>query len=298
MDKITAEQQAAIKKMSDVRLISKLANAGVVAEKIEKMDRLALINAWAELVATGQDKQAAEAVAVLPKTYDSEVETKKLEFERMRYEEEKRRHDLEKEEEKRRYSIERKEANERHRLEIRMRQEEIELRKQKARDHEMEASRRDEEMRRAAARENRDREKNEAVVAKVKLFGDAMRNSAFKMSNDPLGLLPFFENVECSYQELLVPDNLRVQLLRPYLSERAKVLLTRLDTDIAKDYVKVKEYLLHQFELSPRVFLAKFNTVTRQSDETMVLFSSKLKALLTYYLNSRKVDSVCFIDNC
>jgi len=83
MDKITAEQQAAIKKMSDVRLISKLANAGVAAEKIEKMDRSALINAWAELVATGQDKHAAEAVAVLPKTYDPEIETKKLEFERM-----------------------------------------------------------------------------------------------------------------------------------------------------------------------------------------------------------------------
>jgi len=33
MDKITAGQQAAIKKMSDVRLISKLANAGVAAEK-------------------------------------------------------------------------------------------------------------------------------------------------------------------------------------------------------------------------------------------------------------------------
>jgi len=157
MDKITAEQQAAIKNMSDVRLISKLANAGVAAEKIEKMDRSALINAWAELVATGQDKHAAEAVAVLPKTYDPEIETKKLEFERMKYEEEKRRYDLEKEEEKRRYSIEREEANERHRLEIRMRQEEIELRKQKARDREMEASRRDEEMRRAAARENRER---------------------------------------------------------------------------------------------------------------------------------------------
>jgi len=125
-----------------------------------------------------------------------------------------------------------------------MRQEEIELRNQKARYREMEASRRDEEMRRATARENREREKNEAVVAKVKLFGDAMRNSAFKMSNDPLELLPFFENVECLYQEMRVPDNLRVQLLRPYLSERAKVLVTRLDTDIAKDYVKVKKILV------------------------------------------------------
>ena len=36
MDKITAEQQVAIKKTSDVRLVSKLTNAGVVAGKKSK----------------------------------------------------------------------------------------------------------------------------------------------------------------------------------------------------------------------------------------------------------------------
>ena len=50
-------------------------------------------------MATGKDKHAAGAVVVLPKTYDPEIETKS-EFEMMRYEEEKRRYDLEKEEKK------------------------------------------------------------------------------------------------------------------------------------------------------------------------------------------------------
>ena len=124
-----------------------------------------MINAWAELVAPSQEKHAAEAVAVLTKTCDPVIETKKLEFEMMRYEEEKRRYDLEKEG-KRRHSIEgeekerrEEEAKERHRLEIMMRQEEIELRKQEARDREIEARRRDEKNRRAAAREERDRAK-------------------------------------------------------------------------------------------------------------------------------------------
>jgi len=70
-------------------------------------------------------------------------------------------------------------------------------------------------------------EKNDTAVAKVKLFSDAMRNTAIKLSNDPIELLPFFLNVECLYDESNVSENLRVQLLRPYLSERAKVLLTR-----------------------------------------------------------------------
>jgi len=133
-------------------------------------------------------------------------------------------------------------------------------------------------------------EKNDTAVAKVKLFSDAMRNTAIKLSNDPIELLPFFLNVECLYDESNVSENLRVQLLRPYLSERSKILLTLLDSDSAKDYGKVKEFLLHQFQLSPRVFLARFNNV-RQSDETMILFASKLKSLLHYYLNSRKVDT-------
>lgn len=61
-----------------------------------------------------------------------------------------------------------------------------------------------------------------------------MRNAAFKMSNDPTELLPFLENVERLYHDLRVPVDLRVQLLRPYLSDRVKVLITRLDADRAK----------------------------------------------------------------
>jgi len=124
-------------------------------------------------------------------------------------------------------------------------------------------------MRMDSVREKRDSEKNDAAVTKVKLFGDALQNTAIKMSNDSI---QFFLNVECLYDELNVPENFRVQLLRPYFSERTKVLLTRLDSDSAKDYGKVKEYLLHQFELSRRVFLARFKNVTRQSDAPYLVF--------------------------
>jgi hypothetical protein len=175
-------------------------------------------------------------------------------------------------------------------VELVMRQQELELRRQEADDRKKEAARREEEMRRQEKREKRERERNESVVSKVKLFGDAFRNAVFKMGSDPIEL-SFFEHVERPFVDLEIPANLQVQLLRPHLSERAKILLTRLDTDLCRDYAKVKEYLLHQFELSPRVFVAKFNSITRQTDETMILFSSRLKALLKYYLDSRKVDT-------
>jgi hypothetical protein len=132
-------------------------------------------------------------------------------------------------------------------VELVMRQQELELRRQEADDRKQEAARREEEMRRQEEREKRERERNESVVSKVKLFGDAFRNAVFKMGSDPIELLSFFEHVERLFVDLEIPANLQVQLLRPHLSERAKILLTRLDTDLCRDYAKVKEYLLHQF---------------------------------------------------
>ena len=128
-------------------------------------------------------------------------------------------------------------------------------------------------------------------AAQAKLFGDAMRSAAVKLSTDPLELLPFFENVERVFRTLEVPDYLRADLIRPYLNERAVKLLSQLDATQQSDYKSVKDYLIQQFRLSPRFFLDKFNGITRQHDETARSFISRLKTLLSYYLKSRNVRS-------
>ena len=46
---ISAEEQASIKKMSDVRLREKLGGAGVQQAKLDAMDRTALLEEWARL---------------------------------------------------------------------------------------------------------------------------------------------------------------------------------------------------------------------------------------------------------
>jgi uncharacterized membrane protein len=43
--------------------------------------------------------------------------------------------------------------------------------------------------------------------------------------------------------------------------------------------------------LSPQVYLERFNKATRANDDTYVLFCAKLKALLEYYLKSRKIET-------
>jgi len=38
---------------------------------------------------------------------------------------------------------------------------------------------------------DKEKEKSDSAISKMKLFGDAIRNSIVKMGNDPLDLIPF-----------------------------------------------------------------------------------------------------------
>jgi len=77
--------------------------------------------------------------------------------------------------------------------------------------------------------------------------------------------------------------------VRPYLNDKAKSLLMRLDATRASDYSAVKEFLLHEFALTPTFYLERFITISRQNDETFVLYCSRLKGLIDYYCKSRAV---------
>ena len=275
MEKLSDAQSEKVKKMSDVRLITKLGQAGFSTDQLEAMDRPALLNAMAQLVLSGKDGAPATAAAPVQPMYNVELEKMKLAWEKERFDREQKRLADEKAAEQKQFAEELafRQAQEQRLADEKAK--ELSLREQEIRLRDRELARRTEE--------------NERPAVRVKLFGDAMRNSAVRMGNDPLDLIPFFENVERLFNSLEVPDDLRVNLLRPYLNEKAKSLLTRLDSHRAGDYDVVKDYLLHQFELSPRVFIDKFNNVSRNSDETMVLFSARLQALLQYYLDSRHV---------
>ena len=84
MDKLSASQRTEIKKLTNLRLSAKLLDAGIEEDVVAQMDRPALLNAWAEMVAAGKDKTSgvpAETV-LSTRTYDVEVEKQRLELER------------------------------------------------------------------------------------------------------------------------------------------------------------------------------------------------------------------------
>jgi len=79
--------------------------------------------------------------------------------------------------------------------------------------------------------------------------------------------------------------------MRPYLSDKAKFLLSRVDLEKSTDYGAVKRYILQEMQLTPSVYLDKFQSVSPDSTETYHQFANKLSSLFDYYVESRKVGS-------
>jgi len=98
-----------------------------------------------------------------------------------------------------------------------------------------------------------------------------------------------------------VPSSLQSFLIRPFLNNRARAYIAKLDPDISGNYQRLKTALLREFKLSANVYLECFNTCSKSSDETYLAFASKLTGLLDYYLESRKVntfDQLCELLVC
>ena len=286
MEKSTAEQQQQIKKMSNDRLQIKLTAAGYDEETIVAMEREVMMTTYAEVVATGGPKPAVVG-------YDPAIERERLVFEREKWqaekdrlrseqkeEEEKQRRELKEEEEKRRREV--KEGEERQRRE----QKEVEdrLLAEEERKYEENARARREileqqqmdlrvrEIERQMAKDKAEEDRRNSPVVLGKMFGDAMRASAIKMGSDLVEIVAFFKNCEQLFAVYSVPKSLQAMLIRPFLNDRAKTYLTKLDTTVSGDYERLKDAMLREFKLSPNVYLERFNTCTRTSDDTYVFF--------------------------
>src|SRR5664279_357366 len=83
MDKLDPKQREAIKKMSTIRLVSKLTQAGVKEEDLEPLERAQLLEAWAELVAACKDVSPNPGLATVAATVD--IEREKMLFEREKF---------------------------------------------------------------------------------------------------------------------------------------------------------------------------------------------------------------------
>ena len=171
MDKLPQDKQAEIKKLSTERLIACLARAGTDKQVAMAMDRPGLLEAWAEMVADGRDKPPhGPSVAVESETKtkyaasgaDPDLQKRLLEFDLMKFEEEMKIREEEREE--RRMREER---------ELKIREEERELRLK-------ELQLREQELVRQVRKEKEEGERKRSLASRTKFFGEAMKNVFWK----------------------------------------------------------------------------------------------------------------------
>jgi len=72
-----------------------------------------------------------------------------------------------------------------------------------------------------------------------------------------------------------VHDDLRAKLLLPFLSHKAKSVISRLYAEELEDYEGVRDFILSEFKLTPREYKSRFDNATKRSDETYILFAAR-----------------------
>ena len=133
-------------------------------------------------------------------------------------------------------------------------------------------------------------EKQRKSCVPTKIMGDALRNTIGRMPTKSLELVSWFISLDRLYVQLRVPNDLQAILLRPYLNERAKNLLTRFHASRSADSQSIKKYLLQEMQFTPNVYLNKFNSVVKESSETFHQFGNRLSSLFEYYVESRQIN--------
>ena len=66
------------------------------------------------------------------------------------------------------------------------------------------------------------------------------------MPNDIIELISYFRSVEQWFKSFDVPTELQAILLKPYFTDRARILVGRMDPDKASNYDEVKKMLLNE----------------------------------------------------
>ena len=273
MNKLEKTKQAELRKMSDARLVSKLTQSGCSLESVESMDRMAMLDKWAEVVLAGKDVSVnlggATAASASVSGYDIELERRRLDFQMKQWEQEMVERKSQRDLDAQRVEDERAEREAQRDLEMKRLDEEKEHRKELIALQQRQITLMEQKERLEVAKESND-------LVQLKKYGDVLRNTVVKLGNDLIEVIPFFDNFERQASELKIPRGIRVPLLKPFLNDRARLLVNRIEGAHANDYDYVKEYLLQQFKLVPQYFLETFDTLYRQSHETYRAFVSRL----------------------
>src|SRR6218665_2520153 len=100
--------------------------------------------------------------------------------------------------------------------------------------------------------------KNDSLIAKMKMIGDAMKHVLPRMPNDIMEAPLYFETVQNAFRSFEVDRRYWVKLLLPLMTQRARTVINRVTLADRDNYATVKEQLLKEFKLTPREYRSTF----------------------------------------
>ena len=261
MDKLSDKQQEIVRRMSSERLREKLLGLGYDNSTVESLNRQGLMNTYAEAFAAKPESGGAEASddVLAPDEQQEQESASDVKRERL--------------------YIMKMELDERRKM-----------REWDMRKHAEQMDVRRAELKAQEEKNAEDNERNNNQAARLKRYGDALKNVLIKQSNDPIEVVAFFRNAEATFREVQVPPELRGILIRPYLNDRSKALVARLEAGRSVMYEEIKTLVLNEHKLSPAAYQEKFGVLRKDEKETYTMFSTKLEALMDGYLESRHVS--------
>ena len=236
--------------------------------------------------------------------FEREREEKRMQFER---EKEEKKVEEDKRKEELRVKLKEEKKEEQRKLEEVRREEQKRLREEKERHDEIMLKmlenqlRNTEKVEDAAERRHRenleDSEKSRKEAAdrantremKLKRGAEILKGCMYKMGDDVLEIPIFFENADRHFESNFIEDDLRLALINPYFSEKARRLVTRLARDETDTYEKVKKALLTEFRLTPQKYRDMFRNASKERSESHVQFATRLQVLWKYYMDSREI---------
>ncbi|KAM7298464.1 uncharacterized protein ISCGN_019059 [Ixodes scapularis] len=101
----------------------------------------------------------------------------------------------------------------------------------------------------------------------------------------------WFDEVEKMFLTYRVPDEARVHLIMPALTERVRYLLRNLELEDCTDYEQVKRAVLDELQLAPPEYRERFDSTSKRRDENWTQFASRVRTYLSYYLRAREAES-------
>src|SRR5260221_2922590 len=124
---------------------------------------------------------------------------------------------------------------------------------------------------------------------KLKRSADILKGCLYKMPDDPMEIPVFLDYADRHFNSNDIDEELRISLINPYLSDKARKLLTRLAPQETDTYEKLKAAILVEFRLTPQKYRDMFKSARKGNDESSLVCYQIKGVLWNQYTCSREV---------